>query len=200
MTATPKTLVAGLDLETTGLDQPEGHRIIEIALSIYDLDTQAHVGKFETRINPQRPIDPAAQEVHGISFDMLTHAPLWSAVAPKVSAILARCRYVVAHNGIGFDLPFLYGELIREGCALPEVYVIDTMLQARWATPDGSLPNLGALAFACGVPYDSDKAHAALYDVDVMMSSFFSQFKRGFFQLPTEPYRYTVPKPRKAKK
>lgn len=200
MTATPKTLIAGLDLETTGLDQSEGHRIIEIAISIYDLDTRAHVGKYETRINPQRPIDPAAQEVHKISFDMLTHCPLWSAVAPKVSAILARTRYVVAHNGLGFDMPFLYGELLREGCSLPEVYLIDTMLQARWATPDGSLPNLGSLAFACGVDYDPDKAHGALYDVDVMMSSFFSQFDRGFFQLPTEPYRYTVPKPRKAKK
>lgn len=33
-----------------------------------------------------------------------------------------------------------------------------------------------------------------------MMQSFFSQFSRGFFQLPTAPYRYTVPKPRKEKK
>ncbi len=186
-----KTLIAGIDLETTGLAQSDGHRIIEIAIAIHDLDTQARIGKFETRINPQRPIDTGAQAVHGIGFEMLTHCPLWSSVAPKVSAILSRVRYVVAHNGLGFDMPFLYGELLRQGCSLPEVSVVDTMQQARWATSDGSLPNLGALAFACDVPYDSAKAHAALYDVDVMMRCFFGQYPRGFFSLPTEPYRYT---------
>jgi len=179
-----KTLIAALDIETTGIDQTDGHRIIEIAIAVHDLESQARVGSFVTRINPQRGIDPSAQEVHGISFDMLADKPLWGAVAPKISAILSRCQYVVAHNGEGFDMPFLYGELLREGCSLPPVGVVDTMLQARWATADGGLPNLGALCFACGVEYDKDKAHGALYDVEVMMNSFFSQYPK-FFRMPT---------------
>lgn len=65
-------------------------------------------------------------------------------------------------------------------------------------TPDGSLPNLGALCFACGVEYDKAKAHGALYDVDVMMASFFSQFDRGFFSLPTQHYQF-VPQSSKKK-
>lgn len=196
----PRILGAGLDIETTGLEQTEGHRIIEIALSVYDLSTAAKVGQYLTRVNPQRGIDPKAQEVHGITFEELAAEPLWDVVAPKVHAILARCKYVVAHNGEVFDVPFIAGELMRVGLPMPELGVVDTMVQARWATADGALPNLGALCFACGVDYDKSKAHSALYDVDVMMQCFFRQFSRGFFHLPAEPYRYTVPKPRKEKK
>jgi DNA polymerase-3 subunit epsilon len=193
-----RTLIAGLDIETTGIDQADGHRIIEVAIAIHELESQARVGSFVSRINPQRPIDPGAQEVHKISFDMLAHEPLWGAVAPKVSAILSRCQYVVAHNGEGFDLPFVCAELQREGCTVPRQFkLIDTMLQARWATPDGSVPNLGALCFACGVDYDTSKAHGALYDVDVMMACFFSQHKRGFFTLPEHEYQFKAPLSRK---
>ena len=192
-----QTLLAGLDIETTGIDQSEGHRIIEIAIGIYRLEDQKQLGSFVRRINPQRPIDPAAQEVHGISFDMLADCPLWEDVAPHVSALLCKCNYVVAHNGEGFDLPFVYAELLRAGQRLPSVGVIDTMLQARWATADGSVPNLGALCFASGVPYDPSKAHGALYDVEVMMASFFSQYQAGFFKLPTSPYVFKAPVSRK---
>lgn len=197
---TPRTLIAGLDIETTGLNQTDGDRIIEIAIAIHNLNTKARVGAFETRINPQRSIDPSAQEVHGISFEMLAGKPLWGEIAPKVAALLGKCHYVVAHNGLGFDMPFVYGELLRQGSALPKVGLVDTMLQARWATPDGSLPNLGALCFAAGVDYDKAKAHGALYDVDVMMEAFFSQFKNGFFQLPTSWYEFTPQKSRKTAK
>lgn len=189
-TIAPRRLVAGFDIETTGLEQAEGHRIIEVALAVHDLDTGARVGQYVTRVNPQRGIDPKAQEVHGISFEELAHEPTWEAVAPKVHAVLARCQYMVAHNGEEFDAPFLAGELLRVGLAMPELAVVDTMLQARWATADGSLPNLGALCFACGVPYDKSKAHAALYDVETMMACFFGQFRRGFFQLPTRAFEY----------
>ena len=137
---TAKTYIVGLDLETTGLDQAEGHRIVEIALSVYDLNTAKRVGQYLTRVNPQRGIDPKAQEVHGISFEELAHEPVWEEVAPKVSAILARCKFAIAHNGEGFDMPFVAGELQRVGQPIPHLGLVDTMLQARWATPDGALP------------------------------------------------------------
>lgn len=192
-----ETLIAGLDLETSGLSQVDGHRVIEVAVVIYSLETRAMRGRFETRLNPQRGIDAKAQEIHGISYESLIGKPLWEEVAPKLSLLLSKCPYVVAHNGLGFDAPFLWGEFLRAGVALPEVRIVDTMLQARWATPDGSIPNLKALCFACGVPYDPDKAHGASYDTEVMMACFFSQLDAGFFTLPTEFYRYTIPKEKK---
>lgn len=192
-----RRIVGGLDLETTGLDQPGGHRIIEVALLLYDLDTQAELGRYETRLNPQRGIDPKAEAVHGISYDSLIGRPVWESVAPKLSLLLSKCHYMVAHNGQGFDAPFLWGEFLRVGVSLPEVIVVDTMIQGRWATPDGAVPNLGALCWASGIDYDKSKAHGAGYDVSVMMACFFKQLPRGFFTLPTEPYHYTVPKEKK---
>ena len=174
-------IITGLDLETTGLDQAGGHRIIEVAALLYDLDSSRFLGKYVQRVNPQRPIDPDAQRVHGITFDMLAHEPTWELVAPNVARVLARTQFVAAHNGIGFDMPFLAGEFQRIGIAVPKVEVIDTMLDARWATPLGKLPNLGELCFACGVPYDPDRAHAAEYDVEVMMQSYFAARAMGFF-------------------
>ena len=187
-------LIAGLDIETTGLSQVDGHLIIEVAVKVYELESCAVKGQYTMRINPQRGIDAKAQEVHGISYDMLVGKPLWEDVAPKLSKLLSHCQYVVAHNGEGFDLPFIWGEFLRVGVSPPEVRVLDTMLNARWATPDGSVPRLSALCFACGVPYDEARAHGAAYDVDVMMACVFSQIDRGFFQLPKELYRYSLPK------
>lgn len=194
-------IFGGLDLETTGLSQVDGHRIVEFALIIYKYDEATgkatEAGRYETKLNPQRGIDPKAEAVHGISYDSLIGKPLWEDVAPKLSALLGKCQYMVAHNGQFFDAPFLWGEFIRAGVVQPKLVVVDTMLQGRWATPDGAVPNLGALCWASGVDYDKSKAHGAGYDVSVMMECFFKQHPRGFFTLPTETYHYAVPKERK---
>lgn len=176
-------IVMGLDIETTGLDYDRGHRIIEVAASLYDLHSERLLGSFTQRVNPQRSIDPEAQRVHGISFDDVSGCPLWEVVGPKVSALMGKSGLIIAHNGDGFDLPFVVHELLRVGAPIPDVQSFDTMLHGRWATTMGKLPNLGELCFACGVEYDKNKAHAALYDVDVMMQSFFVGRRKGFFNV-----------------
>jgi DNA polymerase-3 subunit epsilon len=174
-------IIVGLDLETTGLDQTAGHRIIEVAALLFDLASTRLLGKYVQRVNPQRSIDPEAQRVHGITFDMLAHEPTWEQVAPNVHTLLSRTNYVAAHNGVGFDIPFLTGEFQRIGMAVPKFEVIDTMLEARWATPLGKLPNLGELCFACGVDYDPEQAHGADYDITVNMKAYFAARAMGFF-------------------
>ena len=181
-------LIAGLDLETSGLDYERGHRIVEIAMSIYDFDPVAieftKKGAFTQRINPQRPIDPGAQAVHGISYEEVAMCPIWEDIAPKVVKIMSATKIIVAHNGDGFDLPFITHELLRVGCAIPNIRTVDTMLASRWASPGGKYPTLGELCFATNTPYDPSQAHAALYDVDCMMSAFFKAHKKGFIKLP----------------
>ena len=173
--------ITGLDTETTGLKQEEGHRIIEIAMLTYDFDTRKLVDKFVTRINPQRPIDPGAQAVHGISFSELTECLIWTDVAQAIADYMAKSDLLVAHNA-GFDMPFIANELLRVGIDVPDVDVFDT-IDSRWATPFGKKPNLGELCFALDVPYDKSAAHAAEYDVDVMMQAFFKGVDLGFFKL-----------------
>ena len=194
------TIVAGIDIETTGLEQPEGHRIIEVAAVLYELESQRELGRYETRINPQRGVDPKAQAVHGISLEMLVDKPVWGSIAPKLASLLSRCHYVVAHNGEEFDMPFIYGEFLRVGVALPVgVRIIDTMKRGRWATHDGAVPNLGALCFAADVPYDKSRAHGATYDVEVLMKCFFKA--QTFFMNPAPPvYEFKPQITRKDKK
>lgn len=174
----------GVDIESTGLDWTKGHRIIEIAIIVYNLTTQAEMGRYVQRINPERPIDPKAQEVHGISFDDVAHCPTWDEVGPKVSKLLSRIPVAVAHNGEGFDIPFINSELARIGQPVFAGQLVDTLLQGRWATPNGKIPNLGELCFACGVDYDPTAAHAADYDVERMMACYFAVAPKGFFTIP----------------
>lgn len=188
------------DSETTGLVQADGHRLIEIASHIYDMGSRQRVGKWVQRINPERGIDPEAEAIHKIKFEDLVNEPTWDKIAPKLSKLLESCRYIVAHNGVGFDFPFVIRELVRVGQPVPKIIAIDTMLQGRWATPDGALPNLKALCFACGVPYDTTQAHAADYDVEVLAACFFSQLDRGFFTLPTDYYELPPLEAKKGKK
>lgn len=180
-------IVTGFDTETTGLLAPE-HRFIEVALVMYDFDTEAKLGSFVRRFNPGRPIDPKAIEVHGITFDQVAHLPTLEADTQGIELmqrILTKTDVLVAHNGKGFDIPFLEQEFRRIGRSLPKIVTTDTMLEGRWATPLGKVPNLGELCFACRVPYDPALAHGAEYDVDCMMKCYFHAVKRGFYSLPT---------------
>jgi len=178
-------LISGLDIETTGLKYEDGHRIIEVCVSVYDFETREHKGYFEQRIDPQRSIFADAQRVHGISLDMLAGKPVFKDVAPKLVKLLQLSDIVVGHNGMNFDFPFIAWELMQNGFQMPTFEPFDT-LHARWATWNGKQPKLEELCFALGIEYDHSKAHAARYDVDVMMEAFFAARDRGYFQLEWE--------------
>lgn len=183
------TLTIG-DIESTGLEQKDGHRIIEVAFAVFayntDDDTHRQLGKtWVQRINPMRTIDPAAEAVHKISLPMLRGCPTWDVVAPTVNKILSKTNIFVAHNA-AFDAPFLALELLRAGFPIPNFDVFCTMDNGRGSTGMGKAPNLGELCFACGVEYDPDAAHAADYDTDVLAQCYWRGIEIGLFKKPTE--------------
>lgn len=177
------TTIVGFDIETTGLDQPKGHRIIEVAMLHYDLASRKLIDKFVQRIDPERAIDPKAQEVHGISYKELLGQPKWEDVAPEISTRLDGSDVAIIHNA-AFDMPFVGLELARVGLPVPKCHAFCTMENGRWSTFDGKAPKLMELCFALGVKYDPSKAHAAEYDVEVMMECLWRGMDRGFFTLP----------------
>ena len=181
-------IVCAIDIETTGLDQTAGARMVEFGAILYDLETERQLGKYIQRINPQKPIEPKAQAVHGISFEDVANCPTLEFVAPQIIKVMNAASLFVAHNGKGFDIPFIRGELLRIGTYANEKPLVDTMLDGRWATCSGKFPNLGELCFATGTLYDTTQAHGAQYDIEVMMASFFVGYKKGFFKLPEEEY------------
>lgn len=176
-------IITGFDTETTGLKAEAGDKIIEIAMLSFDLDTRQLVDSYVQRIDPERAIAPAAQEVHGISYSELAGKPKFRDIAPEVFRRFEASTYVVAHN-LQFDALFLLSELASCGLTLPTCASIDTMTEARWACADGKYPKLSELCFALGVKYDFSAAHAADYDVKVMMECLWRGLDRGFYTLP----------------
>lgn len=71
------TIVGGVDIESTGLDFTSGHKIIEIAITRYELETQKHIDSLEMRFNPPYSkitpwIDAAIREqARGVTTVML---------------------------------------------------------------------------------------------------------------------------------
>lgn len=178
------------DTETTGLKQEDGHRIIEVALSVwaYNLSSgeRRKLGRpYIQRINPERAIDAGAEAVHKISLAHLRGKPKWKEVAPVVSKILSRTDIFIAHNA-AFDAPFLALELLRAGMPMPTFDVYCTMENGRKATAMGKVPNLGELAYACGFDYDTDAAHSALYDTELLENCYWVGVERGLFKSPAD--------------
>ncbi len=179
-------IATGVDIESTGIDFLSGHKIIEIAMVKYEIETQAMVDSFVMRFNPRRSIDPKAQAVHGICLEDLAAEPLLADHASSVASFLSSSDIWIAHNGEAFDIPFIRHELKSYGFSLPDVPLIDTLF-SLWATEDGKRPRLEELAFSLGFVYDKTKAHSALYDTDLMMHCFFkAREKYGFNKLPFE--------------
>lgn len=115
------------DLETTGLSPAQGHRICEVAF------LRAHGEHIEYRfdelVNPQRPLDPRAFAINGITPDLLNSAPLFVDLAPVINEAL-QDSILVAHNA-PFDMAFLEHEFALLGQCVPVAYVIDTLRLAR---------------------------------------------------------------------
>lgn len=172
-------ILAGIDIETTGLLDPD-QRIIEVYIGLYRLDG-TKIFEYDQRIDPQRGISAEAMRVHGITLADLVGKPTWDTEGPKIEKVLSKADHYIWQNGDGFDGPFINMELKRIGLRLPERPSTDTMVEGVWATADGKRPTLQELCFACGVPYDTSCAHAASYDVDVMMQCYFNALAWGYF-------------------
>jgi DNA polymerase III subunit epsilon len=180
--------ITGLDLETTGLHQEKGDRIIEVAMIEVEYKPGERLvvkRKFVSRVNPHRVIHADAYAVHKISDADVASAPEWADVAPKVIQMLKSTNLLVAHN-MPFDGPFLAGELLRIGLVPPDVPTFCTMENGRWSTPTGKLPKLSELCFASRVKYDPALAHAAEYDVLQTFRCLLFGLNTNFFKLPSE--------------
>ncbi|MDX5412831.1 MAG: 3'-5' exonuclease [Rhodobacterales bacterium] len=178
-------LFIGLDTETTGLDVMKGHRVIEFFGQVYRKEDRATLLTLESRFsNEGKAIDKKAQAVHGIAAADLIGQPRFETFAPKLAKVFESVKGVVAHNA-QFDIGFLAHHMAEAGYPLPEDLIIfDTMLEGMTASYDSKAPSLREFCWAMGVEYDPAKAHAADYDVKVMMDAFFVALDRGHFTLP----------------
>ena len=156
-----------LDTETTGLYPVQGHRIIEIA-AIEMINRRPTNNHFHVYLNPQREIDPAAQEVHGITLEFLQDKPLFEAVAAELINFVSDAELVI-HNA-PFDVGFLNSELGRIGLQPIETFsdkITDTLKMAKDSRP-GQRNNLNALCNHFGIDNSRRTLHGALLDAELL--------------------------------
>lgn len=179
-----------LDLETTGLDWTDGHRIIEFAAEMWNVEKGATTsgksirtckGEMSFRINPARSVPIIITRITGLTLADVMGEKLYHERAPIIDELLRRTDVLVAHNGEGFDFPFLRYEQNRCGFGSFPALTFDTAKSGRFATYDGKMPRLQELCFSLGVEYDPTQAHRAGYDTDVLAKAFFEGQDRGVF-------------------
>jgi len=153
------------DLETTGFKFDEGHRIVEIGgvEMIHGALTGRH---FHTYVNPQRDMPEGAFKVHGLSAAFLADKPVFTdpTVAQAFLDFIGDAE-LVAHNGAGFDLPFLNAELAAAGMPVIDNPLLDTLFLARRKFP-GAPASLDALCtrFSISTTERERDGHGALLD------------------------------------
>ena len=157
-----------LDLETTGLDTEQGHRIIEVGA--IEIINKIKTGKFFHRfINPEREISPGTIKVHGISNDFLKDKPKFGDIVEEFLFFIGHEDKLVIHNA-PFDMGFINNELSMLGLKrIAHERAVDTLIIARRKFP-GSPANLNALCkrFNISTQIRQEKGHGALLDSELL--------------------------------
>lgn len=179
-----------LDTETTGIGPEQGHRIIEIGC-VELIDRKLTGNHFHVYLNPQRPVDPEAFRIHGISDEFLQDKPLFSEKAEDFLQFIDGSELII-HNA-PFDVGFLNFELnfnkrkkkLEDYCS-----IIDTLVLAREKYP-GQRNSLDALCKRYGIDHFNRQLHGALLDAEILALVYLAM-TGGQTNLFTEDYETTV--------
>ena len=150
-----------LDLETTGL-HPEQDVILEVAAIKFQ--GSEILDNFESFVAPRRPVPYRVQRLTGITPELLTDAPAFEAIAPKLQ------RFLGDFPIVGHSIPFDAGFLQRRGLAHTNP-LIDTFELASVLLPSISSYNLGQVASSLGLHVPEDR-HRAMVDTVLAMRVF----------------------------
>jgi len=165
-----------LDTETTGLEVEQQHRMIEIGC--VEIINRRLTGRYFHRyLNPERDIDPGAQQVHGLSRERLAKEPKFAEVHDELVEFVRDAELII-HNA-AFDVAFLNAEIARVGAArasgaggavapITELCrVLDTLALARQMHP-GQRNSLDALCKRYAVDNSHREYHGALLDAKIL--------------------------------
>lgn len=153
------------DTETTGLSAANGDRLVEIGC--VELVNRVETGQvFHVYINPERPMNPEAQAIHGLSDAFLADKPLFSDIVEDLLDFFDDSP-LVAHNA-NFDFTFLNEELSRLNRPdIPKARMIDTLALSKVKFP-GAKHSLDALCTRFGIDRSHRIKHGALLDAQLL--------------------------------
>ena len=151
---------AVVDVETTGTRAGMDDRITEVA-AVVVRDGQV-VQRFETLVNPERPIPPMITALTHISWEMVKDAPRFGEICDELLDVLSG-NIFVAHNA-EFDWRFVSSEVARATGRRLEGRRLCTVRLARKVLPHLPSRRLDSLAHYYGV--EITDRHRALGDAD----------------------------------
>ncbi len=154
----PEQTYVVVDVETTG-GRGDGHRVTEIgAVKVRDGRV---IDRFNTLLNPQRPIPASISRLTGITPGMVADAPYFIDVADDFEEFLSGAIFV-AHN-VEFDYGFITSEFRRIGrrFRLPKLCTCSSM---RKLYPGQRSYSLAALCRSFDIPLKQH--HRALCDAE----------------------------------
>jgi DNA polymerase III subunit epsilon len=159
-----------LDTETTGLEPEQGHRIIEIGC--VEVINRRKTGRtFHKYLRPDREVERAALDVHGITNEFLLEQPRFPEVVDELLEFIGGAELVI-HNA-AFDIAFLDAELKRLPGPGPRMVrdlcsILDTLPMARQRHP-GQRNSLDALCKRYSVDNSRRDLHGALLDAQILL-------------------------------
>ena len=156
-----------LDTETSGLSVESGHRVIEIG-GVEIVDRRLTGNDFQSYLNPERSIDPASIQIHGITDEFIADKPLFKDLVGDFLDYVKGAE-VIMHNA-PFDTSFINNELALLGLddRLEELCEItDTLVFARKKHP-GQRNSLDALCSRYEVDTTNREVHGALIDAKLL--------------------------------
>jgi DNA polymerase III epsilon subunit family exonuclease len=153
--------LVAFDTETTGL-WAGSHRLVEIGAVEFRLDGWSGA-RFESLINPEKPIPPEARAVHGITDQMVKSAPPADEVLLRFFEFCGPDAVLVAHNA-PFDISFLVSEMDRAGLIRPHLLVLDTVDMIRRTQP--GLPSYALVNLIEHFELGAGQEHRALSDAE----------------------------------
>ncbi len=157
-----------LDTETTGLSWEKGNRVVEIGC-VELIERRVSGRTFQRYLDPQRDMEPGAEQVTGLSREFLSGKPLFAEVVDEFLEFV-RGSELIIHNA-DFDVGFLDHELsllgpgygrLRDYCA-----VLDSLAMARERFP-GQRNSLDALCKRMEVDNAHRSLHGALLDAQLL--------------------------------
>jgi len=156
-----------LDTETTGLEVEQQHRVIEIGC--VELVNRRLTGRsFHRYLNPERDVDPGAEQVHGLSRQRLAKEPTFTQIREEFLEFV-RDSELIIHNA-PFDVAFLNAEFARlqaKGSITDWCRILDTLALARQMHP-GQRNSLDALCKRYSVDNSHREYHGALLDARIL--------------------------------
>lgn len=157
-----------LDTETTGLEPSQGHRIIEIGC-VEVINRRITQRQYHQYINPERPVDEGAFEIHGISNEFLTDKPVFFKVVDDFLEFVRGAELII-HNA-PFDVGFLNHELQMVNATIGSIEscckITDTLTMARQLHP-GQRNSLDALCKRYAIDNTRRELHGALLDAEIL--------------------------------